>query len=164
MSESLDIEAIKARAEAATRGPWGWRGQDDGSIELRALHSGGLRIISTARAAPCMVELQSEDEYTPGDWVLTADACDGCKAEAAKTQDPWLNYRCSKPVNLDTIWLRGEHFIEPSNKWAVRERPYRNDVERVDHPDAEFVAHAREDIPALIAEVERLRALLAVTA
>lgn len=27
--------------------------------------------------------------------------------------------------------------------------------------DAEFIAHAREDVPALVAEVERLRALLA---
>ena len=28
----------------------------------------------------------------------------------------------------------------------------------LDHDDAEFIAHAREDVPALIAEVERLRA------
>ena len=30
----------------------------------------------------------------------------------------------------------------------------------IDHPDAQFIAHARTDVPALIAEVERLRAAL----
>lgn len=31
----------------------------------------------------------------------------------------------------------------------------------VEEPNAEFIAHAREDIPALLAEVERLRGVLA---
>lgn len=155
----FDLEAIKARRDAATPGPWAWRGYVDGSIELRALHSGGKRIVSTSRAEPCVVEIPGPDNdpYFGAEWVLTAQACDSCKAEASKMQDPWVDYRCPKPENLDTIWLAGEHFIEPSNKWAVRERPYRTDVERVDHPDAELIAHAPEDIAALIAEVERLR-------
>jgi hypothetical protein len=44
---------------------------------------------------------------------------------------------------------------------------YRGDVaylpqrDGVEQPDAEFIAHAREDVPALIAEVRRLRALSA---
>lgn len=153
-----ELEAIKARAEAATPGEWAWRGYADGSIELRALHSMGKRIVTTTRSEPCVVELASDDIF--GDWVLTTDACDGCKAEAAKTRDPFVDYRCSKPENLDTIWLAGDHVIEPSNNWAVREVPYRTDVVRVEHPDAAFIAHARTDVPALVAEVERLRTLL----
>lgn len=38
---------------------------------------------------------------------------------------------------------------------------YRKDVSDVLHPDAQFLAHAREDVPALLAEVDRLRAELA---
>jgi hypothetical protein len=30
----------------------------------------------------------------------------------------------------------------------------------VDHPDAQFIAHSRADVPALLAEVERLRGLV----
>lgn len=153
---SLDLDAIKARCEAATPGEWAWRGYVDGSIELRALHSMGKRIVTTTRAEPCVVELPNS--IWGGPWSLTANACDDCKAEAAKDHDPFVDYRCSKPENLDTIWLAGEHFIEPSNTWAVREVPYRTDVVRVDHPDAEFIAAARTDVPALVAEVERLRA------
>lgn len=40
------------------------------------------------------------------------------------------------------------------------EVPYRKDISGIDNPDAEFIAHAREDVPALIAEVEQLRALV----
>ncbi len=32
------------------------------------------------------------------------------------------------------------------------------DLDLDTHPDAQFIAHAREDVPALIAEIKRLRA------
>lgn len=38
------------------------------------------------------------------------------------------------------------------------EPPYRADISGIDHPDARFIAAAREDVPALVAEVQRLRA------
>ncbi|MGW1930438.1 hypothetical protein [Streptomyces sp. NPDC001919] len=37
------------------------------------------------------------------------------------------------------------------------EPPYRADISGIDHPDARFIAAAREDVPALLAEVTRLR-------
>jgi hypothetical protein len=42
----------------------------------------------------------------------------------------------------------------------------RDDIELsgASHADYDFIAHARQDIPRLIAEVRRLRALLAATA
>ncbi|MDE2102387.1 MAG: hypothetical protein KGL39_34390 [Patescibacteria group bacterium] len=40
---------------------------------------------------------------------------------------------------------------------AVRERDYRDDIECIAHPDAEFIAHAREDVPFLLQEIDRLR-------
>ena len=43
---------------------------------------------------------------------------------------------------------------------AVREKPYRDDVAALDNADAAFIAAARTDVPALVAEVERLRAYI----
>lgn len=37
---------------------------------------------------------------------------------------------------------------------------YRKDVVGIDHPDAQFMAHAREDVPALLAELDRVTAEL----
>jgi hypothetical protein len=150
------LAAIAARSEAATSGPWGWRGYANGSIELRALHSGGLRVVTTMRAQPCVVELDD------GAIALTSDACDTCRAEMKKTTDPFVDWPgCPKEENLDTLWLRGGPGVRPANVWAEREVPYREDIVGVRHPDAEFIAHAREDVPALIAEVERLRSMRA---
>lgn len=79
----LNLEPIKARAEAASPGPWA-----DGAAELDL----------------------------PG-FTMSPRTCAGCGVD-----------------------------------WPL------------DAPDAEFVAHAREDVPALIAEVERLRKLIATAA
>lgn len=54
--------------------------------------------------------------------------------------------------------LHGEY--QPARDITVREVPYRDDVIRLDNADAEFIAHARTDVPALVAEVERLRVAL----
>lgn len=154
LSESLDLDAIKARLAAATPGPWGWRGNSDGAIELRTLHSVGLRVITTMRAQPCGVE--SDD----GEIVLAAEACAPCRGNHAKYmagEDLDDAERCAKPENLNTVWLWDNGFVSPANKWAVNERTYRTDIARVEHPDAELVANAPTDIAALVAEVERLR-------
>lgn len=48
--------------------------------------------------------------------------------------------------------------MEPASKWFVRPQAHNPwMVTGVDHPDAVFIAAARTDVPALIAEVERLR-------
>lgn len=58
-------------------------------------------------------------------------------------------------------WTWASHTTADGDEWAV--------FDPADHalasnrdgwaPDAEFIAHAREDVPALLAEVERLRAI-----
>lgn len=67
----------------------------------------------------------------------------------------------------------GNEGTEYAPLWAVANDAYHNPPANEDEPwiavdvhtgieaDAEFIAHARQDIPALIAEVERLRARLA---
>ncbi len=42
-------------------------------------------------------------------------------------------------------------------------RVYRQDFFEINHPDARFIAHAREDIDVLLAEIDRLRALVEPT-
>jgi len=151
---SLNLDAIKARCDAATRGPWGWRGHSDGAIELRTLHSGGLRIVSGMNARPCWVESNDSE------MILTSDACGACRRNYAKYmagEDLDDHEKCEHPENLGTIWMWDNGFVSPANKWARNEQTYRTDVARVEHPDAEFLAHAREDVPALLAEVERLK-------
>lgn len=145
----MDADELARLASDTTPGPWGWRGYTDGSIELRALHSGGLRIVSTARAERCIVLLDNEA------LALADGACDVCRKKYdALTTDPDHDFGpCAKPENLDTVWLRGDGFIEPANQWARREVPYRNDVSAVEHPDAELIAAA----PELLAEVRALR-------
>ena len=68
--------------------------------------------------------------------------------EAAATPGPWKvvdpGYRVA--VDDGTGFLVANTFMAPSSR---------------DLPDARFIAHARTDVPALLAEVERLRAELA---
>lgn len=101
MSEQLDLEPIKARERAATKGPWKAKktadGRCDGIVPDYHNHAG-------------------EDcyDYARDDFKM-------CPA-------------------TDEIVTTDSGVYGPS--W----------------PDAEFIAHARTDIPALIAEIERLRA------
>jgi hypothetical protein len=149
----VDLDEAQQLCEEATRGPWGWRGHDDGTIELRALHSGGLRIITSHRSEPCAGITRD------GDWLLLQDACENC---VAAYQDPDIvdssGWRCLKPENLNTVWSWCDKgFIKPLNEWAVRKVPYRADVVDVTHPDARFVARSRELLPRLVDEARKAR-------
>ena len=86
---SLDLEAIKARAAAATEGPWEW---DDPGI--------------------------GQHWSCPKPWMEVVNADVAC--------GPYCYGGSVRPIESAA--------------------------------DGQFIAHAREDIPALVAEVERLRA------
>lgn len=143
-----DRSELRRLAEAATPGPWRWSGHDDGSIELTTVHRGRQRIVTSVRSKPCVVELADESI------ALTRDACTDCRAEATKTQDPFVDYRCPLRANLDTIWLRDDGIIRPANVWAVREQHYRSNVASVDHPDARYLAAI--DPQTVLALLDRL--------
>lgn len=147
------FDALRELHEAATPGPWGWRGNDDGLVELRGHGPFGAydgRVVSAQRSEPCTAT------RSDGEVALTAEACDDCKTKWAEMleqghTDMWEGYRCPKPENLATVWLKGEHAIEPANRWARREREYRSDVIAVDHPDAELIVAMRNALPDLLA-------------
>ena len=52
------------------------------------------------------------------------------------------------------------HRMVRADEMVRYEVEYRKDITGIDHPDAEFIAHASTDIPDLIAEVRRLRAIV----
>ncbi len=143
-------DELRALTVAATPGPWGWRGNDDGAVELTALHSGYQRVLTTVRSEPCIIYTEAEG------LIVTDEACDDCRAEAAKMHDPFDGYRCPKEANLGTIWLQDldAHVIRPANTWAVREVPYRHDVVAVEHPDAELIVWCRNHADALADLIE----------
>ena len=91
---SLDLEAIKARSEAATEGPWEWDNPTVGQHWSR-----------------------------PEPWATVVDDEVNCGG--------YCYGGSSSPIKSDA--------------------------------DGQFIAHAREDIPALVAEVERLRAQPTIT-
>lgn len=72
------------------------------------------------------------------------------RCEAA-TPGPWRHSR-EDMISFNAYDGREESFVympEPNERICIRSDP---PVE-----DAEFIAHAREDIPALLAEIERMR-------
>lgn len=50
--------------------------------------------------------------------------------------------------------------MTPASEMAVREVSYRTDIVGIDHPDAEFIAHAPADTSFLLEHVHRLRGAL----
>lgn len=82
------------------------------------------------------------------------------------------------PLDLEAIRQRVEAATEPTGgtRWHVESEPYSHHVfsgrdenhrDSVDiatymhsEADAVFIAHAREDVPALLAEVDRLRSAI----
>ena len=91
LAPSLDLEAIKARSEAATEGPWEWDNPTIGQHWSR-----------------------------PEPWATVVDDEVNCGG--------YCYGGSSSPIKSDA--------------------------------DGRFIAHAREDIPALVAEIERLLRLL----
>lgn len=109
-----DIEAIRAREQAATPGPWRWRGNGSGK-EMWLQAVGGLR-----------------------DTVMTFRR--------------W-GMRGAQPVfRVDGILHAGTEFLvrpQSHNPWLIT---------GINHPDAIFIEHAREDVKTLLAEIDRLQA------
>ncbi|MFJ8110454.1 hypothetical protein [Streptomyces sp. NPDC096132] len=57
---------------------------------------------------------------------------------------------------IDGIMHKAEELVEYEVA-AWSKDIYRKDVSGIGHPDAQFIAHAREDVPALLAEIHRLK-------
>ena len=119
-----DIEAIEARADKATPGPWYWR-EGKHTEDTKTSDAGGLHTRTPLSG------------YTPEGKRFQND---NVAFPAAKVGgDPyWLErFRSATKQGKPTLTLALEVFARDNDK--------------------EFIAQAREDIPALVQEVQRLR-------
>ena len=83
---------------------------------------------------------------------MSALDLDAIQARAdAATPGPWVSRTCEPCAARDrldlTIWGHGDR--EMIANWSEQDEFYSG--------DAEFIAHARTDVPALVAEVRALR-------
>lgn len=151
----VDRKQLRDIAEAAVTGPWSWRGYTDGSIELRTLHSGQMRVITSMRSDPCVYT--ADDESI----ALSLGACGSCRRYYKRWGEGFYDREepCEKQENLNTIWFldHNSHVVRPANDWAVPEVDYRNDVLYIDHPDAKYIATFSPDVVLeLLDEIDQL--------
>lgn len=106
------LQEIRARCQAATPGPWRWRGNLSGKC---------LRLTALIGLRPIVMSFER--------WGMQS----------------------ARPVfrNERDVMVRPPLVPSaPHNPW---------DIIAIDHPDARFIEHARQDVDDLLAEVERLR-------
>ena len=77
------------------------------------------------------------------------------RAEAA-TKGPWWERKCHGGA-FDVM----AHFADGSPMVLCARNAF-EEIQQECHANADFIAHAREDIPALISEVERLRRAVSI--
>lgn len=133
------IAEIRARTDAATFGPWAWFGNTDA-------HNMYLSTVEGGRVFVLRFERWGMQHARP---VFAA---------VPTTRDPRESQRYTGPMVPGDRLARYE--VCPDATSRDDERVYRADLSGIRHPDAEFIAHAREDVPVLLAEIDRLRALL----
>ncbi|SDX52653.1 hypothetical protein SAMN05216215_10128 [Saccharopolyspora shandongensis] len=143
MTTTDRLDEIKARAAAATPGPWGWFGNTDvRHIYLSTKYWGRQIVMDFARWGMQSARPRFADgrtfSHSPQSWHdfgssgLMADADQIARFEVA----PNAHSRKDPAV-------------------------YRADISGIRNPDATFIEHSRADIDWLVAEVERLRAAIA---
>lgn len=132
----IDLDAIKRRYQQATEGPWQWFGNTKhNEVYLATVDRGRVFVMDFVRWGMSGAQPRFQVALNDGDGFGVMRSI----GEMAKNEEE------SKP---DVVF--GPLF----------EAPYRRQFTGIGHPDATFIAHSRTDVPALVAEIERLRALL----
>lgn len=144
-----DIEKIRARAAAATPGPWRWFGN---------IKSGG----------PYLASRRWGQQYVMGFQRL---GMSGAQPTFAYREGPdkshgtrhlrWEDDGAPRDVRIGSGKELAIYEVAPDATSPDDPRVYRHDVVGFRSPDAEFIAHSRADVDALLAEVDRLTGLLA---
>lgn len=101
-----------------------------------------------------------EAKATPGPWEGELDQFDPDEGIVATVADPRVHMLAS--INTD---VRG-HFVDDASKWTEQDAvTSREQWEKAKQSqalrDAAFIAASRSAVPALLAEVERLREIVA---
>ena len=184
-----EVEAIRARAAAATPGPWRWRGNTD--HEDPHLTAGDLRVLAVeprerTRSDPGFAQSREYFlEFCPHLWPVRSNDEDheeyDARVSAAADEfadDNWLadgfgahGYRCDDRLSftgpmdgpfLTKVWARdaARWVVCPDATTPDDPRVYRRDVAGMRHPDAAFIEASRADVDTLLGVVDALRAQL----
>ncbi len=176
------LDAIRERAQAATPGPWSWHGNADfpQSISLESREW----VVLANHGVP-----RSVDDEQAKSYLDNLDECEGWlpdEEEAAREArlrdqvvDDYVTDAWGNAIEDQRLFMRvpvKDHIeqlrLEPLHEHVVFEvcrdatersdkRVYRADFTETRSPDAQFMAHSRSDVDWLLAEVDRLRAVLA---
>jgi hypothetical protein len=134
MSDTIDLEAVKARLAVITGGgPWEWH-----DVARGIPYEGGTTYLG-----------DSKRPLRPGN--------DGSLG--------LMQLYCVRQVNEDEWHLEPILYIDeeiPETIRGTNYRQWRGFLKAPNLVDLEFIVRAPEDVAALIAEVERLRALLGI--
>ena len=165
MTATEYLAAIKARAEAATVGPWHWAGNTDtGEPYLATWISGAGRCqifdigheerSTTGRDADRVRESAVEFEMGDPEELVSQWATDNF---GEPVRDPRLRFS----EDLLMVNARDRVIYEVAPQATTRDDPrvYRADIVGIRHPDATFIAATRTDVPRLVAAVEAVLAV-----
>jgi hypothetical protein len=136
------LAEVRERTQAATPGPWRWYGNTDQNNFALATRGWG------------------------GQFVMTFQ-----RFGMQSAQPAFADGRTWKP-NPTSEWDFRSGRLTPARNLVIYEaapdatsrqdkRVYRADVAGIRHPDAEFIAHSREDITRLLAIIDELQMELA---
>ena len=199
--QPLDIGPIKERLNAATPGPWRWRGNVDredprlvgtnrkdengkirfpGAIEVLWSYDrerkaddpeadsyreylGDLSIEVgrdpvTKKGIWRSITDEEIEERVRDEWLTNGDECPISDRRMCFTRS---DICCATDARELAVFEVGRARGLPDDTPRSDPRIYRADIVDVRHPDAQLIAHAPEDIAALVAEVERLRGVVA---
>jgi hypothetical protein len=182
------VARIREREQAATPGPWRWRGNTDtgdpyltsgGQVVTggRSHHAGDVlgHIPHEITRAEAERAIGTGDVLVPqvaaepaGTYATRCEAAASQAYEAALTE--YMTGQCGQPRTEQRLAFRTDWTYTEARELAVYEvcpqaagrddpRVYRADITRIRHPDAEFVARSREDLAALLDVAERVLAI-----
>lgn len=137
--EIMWIDAIRAREQAATPGPWRWYGNT--ATQDLALTTVGLGTSYVMRFARWGMR-NAQPLFAVGrKWGANPKHGD---------------LEISPHGRMTPAGHMPVYEVAPDATSRTDPRVYREDLTGIRHPDAEFIAHAREDIRLLLAFVDRL--------
>lgn len=133
-----ELAEIEARAEAAFPGPWEWRSPLDAAGPWA----------QKKRSRPNAKRTREWSDDVGDHFALLLQGVPGWHVEPKTTKQP------SEIEGLDIFGgaVLGVH-------WPERKKEV--EISGLTHKDRQFIAHARTDVPALVAEVRRLTTILA---
>lgn len=169
------LAEVREREQAATKGPWRWRGNVDfrdpyltgagsdvlGNIPCEITREEADRLVSTDCLPEPEVELLPAETYGQR-YDAAVEALR--QAEIGR----YLTDKNGEPEKDERLAFCTDGLYHEARTLAIFEvapdvrsradrRVYRADIIGIRHPDAEFIAQAREDIPRLLAIVDELQ-------